>query len=194
MNELLKSTYRISIIESAFFIAIGALLFLNPGGFVEIVSYLIGAFALTYGIINIVKYLRNKEMGMAKFFLTLGIILSVIGLFLILNPTFIGAIIPTVIGVCLIINGIEKLMYLKYLQEKGSEGYMIALISGIVVLVVGIYLLFNPFASTLIVTQIIGVIIIVYSVMDLIEKMRFRGFVKGTQKQIDKAVKIVDEK
>ncbi len=194
MNELLKSTYRISIIESVFFIAVGALLFLNPGGFVEIVSYLIGAFALTYGIINIVKYAKNKEMGMAKFFLTLGIILSAVGLFLIINPTFIGSIIPSVIGVCLIINGIEKLMYLKYVQEKNSEGYIISLVSGIVVLVVGIYLLFNPLSSTLIVTQIIGVIIIVYSVMDLIEKMRFRGFVKGTQKQIDKSVKIVDEK
>lgn len=194
MNELLKSTYRISIIESVFFIAIGALLFLNPGGFVEIVSYLIGTFALTYGIINIFKYVRNKEISLAKFFLVLGIILTAAGLFLIINPTFIGAIIPSVIGVCLIMNGIEKLMYLKYVQEKNSEAYIISLVSGIVVLIVGIYLLFNPLASTLIVTQIIGVIIIVYSVMDLIEKMRFKGFVKGVKKQIDKNIKIVDEK
>ena len=194
MNELIKSTYRVSIVESIFFIAIGVLLFLSPEGFVEIVSYLIGAFALTFGIINILKYVRNKEMNMAKFFLTLGIILLAIGLFLIINPTFIGAIIPSVIGVCLIINSVEKLMCLKYVQEKNTEGYMISLISGIVVLVVGIYLLFNPLASTLIVTQIIGVIIIVYSVMDLIEKMRFKGFVKETTKKPEKDVKIIDEK
>ena len=137
---------------------------------------------------------REKNMKKLNKSLVLGIILTIIGLFLIINPTFIGAIIPSVIGVCLIINGIEKLMYLKYVEEKNSEGYIISLISGIIVLIVGIYLLFNPLASTLIVTQIIGVIIIVYSVMDLIEKMRFRGFVKGVKKQIDDNVKIVDEK
>ena len=194
MNDLLKSTYRISIIESIFFIAIGALLFFDPTGFVEIVSYLLGAFALTYGVINILKYVKTRELSASKFFLIFGVILCIIGFFLIFNPTFIGKIVPCVIGACLIINSIEKLIYLRFTQEKNTEGYYVSLISGIVALVAGIYLLFNPLAGTTIVTQVIGVIIIVYSVMDLIEKMRFKGFVKNTQKQIEKSAKIIDEK
>lgn len=194
MEELLKNSYKMSIIYSVFFIVVGLLLFLDPSGFVEIVSYIIGVLFLVYGITNIVKYSMAKELTISKFLLVVGVILSVCGLFLIFNPTFIGKIVPTIIGVCLIINSLEKLLYLRYTTEKNSEAYVISLVSGIVALVAGIFLLFNPLSGTLIVTQIVGVIIIVYAVMDLIEKLKFKNVIKVSTKQIDKDIKIIDEK
>ena len=194
MEELLKNSYKMSIIYSVIFIVMGLLLFLNPNGFVEMISYLIGALFLVYGITNIIKYAKAKELTISKFLLVLGVILSICGIFLIINPTFIGKIVPTIIGVCLIINSLEKLLYLRYTEEKNSEGYIISLVSGIVALLAGIFLLFNPLSGTLIVTQIIGVIIIVYAVMDLIEKLRFKNVIKKNNLKIDKNIKIIDEK
>ena len=193
MEELIKNSYKMSIIYSAFLIAIGLLLFLNPSSFIETISYLLGILFLVYGITNIIKYSKSKELSFSKFLLVVGVILSICGLFLVFNPTFIGKIVPTIIGVCLIINSLEKLLYLKYTTEKGSEAYTISLVSGIVALVAGIFLVFNPLSGTLIVTQIIGVIIVVYSVMDLIEKLRFKNYVND-RKKIENQVKIIDEK
>ena len=194
MEELLKNSYKMSIIYSVIFIVMGLLLFLNPNGFVEMISYLIGALFLVYGITNIIKYAKAKELTISKFLLVLGVILSICGIFLIINPTFIGKIVPTIIGVCLIINSLEKLLYLRYIEEKNSEGYIISLVSGIVALIAGVFLLFNPLSGTLIVTQIIGVIIIVYAVMDLIEKLKFKNVIKRNTLKIDKKIKIIDEK
>ena len=194
MEELLKNSYKMSIIYSVIFIVMGLLLFLNPNGFVEMISYLIGALFLVYGITNIIKYAKAKELTISKFLLVLGVILSICGIFLIINPTFIGKIVPTIIGVCLIINSLEKLLYLRYTEEKNSEGYIISLVSGIVALIAGVFLLFNPLSGTLIVTQIIGVIIIVYAVMDLIEKLKFKNVIKRNTLKIDKKIKIIDEK
>lgn len=190
MRELIKSSYKMSMIYSILFAIIGLLLFIDPAGFVVLVSYLIGILLLIVGISNVLKYSKNRDLAVTKTLLVIGVVLFIIGLFLILKPTFIGKIVPAVIGVCLIINALEKLMYLKYLEDKKSESYMISLISGIVIMIVGVVLLFNPLSGTLIVTQIIGVIIVIYSVMDIIEKMRYKKMFKD----VKKGIKIIDEK
>lgn len=190
MRELIKSSYKMSMIYSILFAIIGLLLFIDPAGFVVLVSYLIGILLLIVGISNVLKYSKNRDLAVTKTLLVIGVVLFIIGLFLILKPTFIGKIVPAVIGVCLIINALEKLMYLKYLEDKKTESYMVSLISGIVIMIVGVVLLFNPLSGTLIVTQIIGVIIVIYSVMDIIEKMRYKKMLKN----IKKGIKIIDEK
>lgn len=188
MTELLKSSYRVSIISSILFIIVGILLFVDPDGFVKSVSYLIGILLMVAGVGNVIKFAKNPQISISKAILTVGIILVIIGLFLILKPTFIGSIVPSVLGVCLIISSIEKLMYLKYLNDQNTESYITSMIFGIVVLIVGIFLLFNPFSTTLIITQIIGVIIIIYATTDLIEKIRFK---KGFKKEKIK-IKVID--
>lgn len=189
-KELIKSSYRMSMIYSVLFAIIGLLLFIDPSGFVVLVSYMIGILLLVVGINNVLSYSKNRDLAVTKTLLIVGVILFIIGLFLIFDPTFIGTIVPAVIGVCLIINALEKLMYLQYLEDKKSEAYMVALISGIVIMIVGIILLFNPLSGTLIVTQIIGVIIVIYSVLDIIEKIRYKKLFK----EIKKDIKIIDEK
>ena len=190
MQELIKSSCKMSMIYSVLFAIIGLLLFIDPSGFVVLVSYMIGILLLVVGINNVLSYSKNRDLAVTKTLLIVGVVLFIVGLFLILEPTFIGKIVPAVIGVCLIINALEKLMYLQYLQDKKSEAYMISLISGIVIMIVGIVLLFNPLSGTLIVTQIIGVIIVIYSVMDIIEKIRYKKLFK----EIKKDIKIIDEK
>ena len=191
MYNLIKTSYKMSMIYSIVFILIGLLLFLDPAGFVELISYMIGMLLLIVGTNNVLNYSRNRDLAVNKTLLVVGVILFIVGIFLIVKPTFIGKIVPSIIGVCLIIKAIEKLMYLSYISDKNSEQYMISLISGIIIMIAGIFLLFNPLSGTLIVTQIIGVIIIIYSVMDIIEKTKYKKMFKTKSNE---KVKIIDEK
>jgi len=191
MYNLIKTSYKMSMIYSIVFILIGLLLFLDPAGFVELISYMIGMLLLIIGTNNVLNYSRNRDLAVNKTLLVVGVILFIIGIFLIVKPTFIGKIVPSIIGVCLIIKAIEKLMYLSYISDKNSEQYMISLISGIIIMIAGIFLLFNPLSGTLIVTQIIGVIIVIYSVMDIIEKIKYKNMFNNKK---DEEVKIIDEK
>ena len=194
MTELLKSSYRLSMTYSILFIIIGASLFIDPAGFVVLVSYLIGVLLLVAGVNNVISYSKNRDLSVSKTLLVFGIILFIMGIFLIARPTFIGKIVPSIIGVCLIISSIEKLLYLNYLNDKNSDNYIISLISGIVILLAGIFLLFNPLAGTLIATQIIGVLIMIYAIMDIIEKIRFKKGFRNIKKNIEKDAKIIDER
>lgn len=191
MHNLIKISYKMSMFYSILFAIIGLLLFLDPAGFVVLISYMIGILLLILGINNVLNYSKNRDLAINKTLLVVGVILFIIGIFLIVKPTFIGKIVPSIIGVCLIINALEKLMYLGYITDKNSEQYMISLISGIIIMIAGIFLLFNPLSGTLIVTQIIGVIIVIYSVMDIIEKVKYKNMFKNKK---DEKVKIIDEK
>ena len=191
MHNLIKISYKMSMFYSILFAIIGLLLFLDPAGFVVLISYMIGILLLILGINNVLNYSKNRDLAINKTLLVVGVILFIIGIFLIVKPTFIGKIVPSIIGVCLIINALEKLMYLGYITDKNSEQYMISLISGIIIMIAGIFLLFNPLSGTLIVTQIIGVIIIIYSVMDIIEKTKYKKMFKTKSNE---KVKIIDEK
>ena len=191
MYNLIKTSYKMSMIYSIVFILIGLLLFLDPAGFVELISYMIGMLLLIIGTNNVLNYSRNRDLAVNKTLLVVGVILFIVGIFLIVKPTFIGKIVPSIIGVCLIIKAIEKLMYLSYISDKNSEQYMISLISGIIIMIAGIFLLFNPLSGTLIVTQIIGVIIVIYSVMDIIEKIKYKNMFNNKKNE---KVKIIDEK
>lgn len=195
MTELLKSGYKLSISYSLLFITIGLLLFIAPAGFVVLVSYLIGALLLIAGLNHIIKYIKEPQMALSKALLTFGIVLIMIATFLIIKPTFIGKIVPSVIGMCLIINSIEKLIYLKYLREQNTGSYLSSMVFSIIVLFVGIFLLFNPLSGTLLVTQTIGVIIVIYSVIDLMDKIKLKkGFKKDKKDKKNKEIKIIDEK
>lgn len=191
MHNLIKISYKMSMFYSILFAIIGLLLFLDPAGFVVLISYMIGILLLILGINNVLNYSKNRDLAINKTLLVVGVILFIIGIFLIVKPTFIGKIVPSIIGVCLIINALEKLMYLSYITDKNSEQYMISLISGIIIMIAGIFLLFNPLSGTLIVTQIIGVIIAIYSVMDIIEKTKYKKMFKTKSNE---KVKIIDEK
>lgn len=194
MTELLKSSYRLSMTYSILFIIIGTLLFIDPEGFVVLVSYLIGVLLLVAGINNVISYSKNRDLSVSKTLLVFGIVLFTMGIFLMVKPTFIGKIVPSIIGVCLIISSIEKLLFLNYLNDKNSDNYIISLISGIVILLAGIFLLFNPLSGTLIATQIIGVLIMIYSIMDIIEKIKFKKGFRNIKKSIEKDTKIIDER
>lgn len=191
MHNLIKISYKMSMFYSILFAIIGLLLFLDPAGFVVLISYMIGVLLIAVGVNNILSYSKNRDLAVNKTLLVVGVILFIIGIFLIVKPTFIGKIVPSIIGVCLIIKALEKIMYLSYINDKNSDQYMISLISGIIIMIAGIFLLFNPLSGTLIVTQIIGVIIIIYSVMDIIEKAKYKNMFKN---KTDEKVKIIDEK
>lgn len=193
MIDILKNGYRLSIMYSIFFLMIGILLLINPAGFVIIVSYIISLLLITIGGNSVIKYYNSKS-GFASAILTFGIIMLLAGIFLIIRPTFIGSIIPTIIGISLIVSSSEKIIYARYQKDRETKSHAISIASAAITLVAGFFLVFNPLEGTLIVTQIIGFVIIIYSIIDIIGKIKLKkGFKNVVQKDIS-GIKIIDEK
>lgn len=191
MINIINKSYRLSIYSSIMLLLIGLLLFINPGLVVSVISYIIGFFLMAIGISQIIKYYQNRENTAMAAYLFIGIVVSVIGFILILKPTLIATIIPVIVGIFMLMNSIEKITLSISLKEQSDKWY-ITFIFGILTLVLSIFLILNPLTGSLIVTELLGIILIVYSVLDLVEKFAIKKKLKSVKKEVSKETKIID--
>ena len=191
MINIINKSYRVSIYSSIMLLLIGLLLFINPGLVVSVISYIIGFFLIAIGISQIVKYYQNRENTAMSVYLFIGIVVSVIGFILIMKPTLIATIIPVIVGIFMLMNSIEKITLSISLKEQSDKWYL-TFIFGILTLILSVFLILNPLTGSLIVTELLGIILIVYSVLDLVEKFMIKKKIKSIKNENSKEIKIID--
>ena len=124
-------------------------------------------------------FIKKDSQNYFDFSFVVGIFVSIFGVIILLKPRIIADIIPLMLGIWMIINGVTKLAYSLTINKKSKS--LSTIIISIAILVVGLLLVINPFAGAEILTQLIGIALIVYSILDLVEVI----FIKKTTKKID---------
>ena len=97
------------------------------------------------------------------------------GLIIIFNPEALASIIPIILGVWIVINSAIKIQYSFYIKQPNSRKWVATLTMSLITLACGIVLLFNPFKAASYVAQAVGLFIIIYAVIDLIESFMMKG-------------------
>ena len=160
----------------------------------NVISYIVGVMLILWGIIPVITFFSNKENNS---YLNSGFILGVfsliIGVIVIINPKIIASIIPFVIGIWMIINGVTKLYYSLMLNKERNASVAIGI--SLAILVCGIFLVANPFKGAEILTQIIGASIMVYAVLDIVECFTIKKVIKSSIKESGKSdIKVIEAK
>lgn len=178
--KFIKSMYKTSIIFSIILFILGLLLLVNPEGILHAISYTIGVILIVWGIIPILSFFSNKERETyLEFNFVIGVFALIFGLIVMLNPNMVGSIIPVLISIWMIINGISKLSYALSLNESKST---ISIIIPLIILVCGIILIFNPFEGAKAFTKLLGIFLIIYSILDIVECFSIKKAVKAKDK------------
>lgn len=191
MKDLFASFFRISISTSLIFLVFGLLLFFNPVGIIVAISIFFGVVAIIYGIGEIVVYARNPEFNTSD--LITGIISIAIGILLVVKTNIIATIIPLIIGICIFILGIRKISLALNLKKDKYQGWVQMLVIGILTLTCGFILVLNPIKGAFITTQIIGLIIAIYAVIDIIDSLILKKHIDDVKKTLTDA-KVIDVK
>lgn len=177
IKKRFKSMYRTSIIFSLILFFIGLFLLMKPETTLHAISYTVGLILILWGIIPIISSLTNKEsQNYLEFGFIIGAFSLTFGIIIMINPTIIGSIIPFLIGTWMIINGITKLYYALTINKQFDA--LFSIILSLIILICGIILLFNPFGGAIIMTKLIGISIIIYSILDIIECYTLKKTVK----------------
>ena len=145
---------------------VGLVLLLIPGTLNKLIGILIGVALLAVGIIAIVKYIKEKDNG-SSLNLVSGILYSVLGVIIIIYPYSIINLVTICLGVYLVINGLLKLK-LSFVLKRITDKWIGTLTMGIITVILGILLIFNPFAGITI-TKLAGAFLVVVAVFDLID-------------------------
>lgn len=159
-----------TILSSVIFVALGIFLYTKPETTISTISYILGIIIILLGSFSFGKYFQSREDGYKfSFSLIYGVLSFVIGLILILNPTALATLIPFVIGFWMIINSTVKIQYSLNLRQFENRAWVPTFIIGLLTLVCGLVMVFNPFEGALLITKMIGLFIIIYSILDIIE-------------------------
>ena len=157
------------ILLSVFYILFGAVLFVWPALSARAVCMVIGIFALAYGVMRIVEYIRFKDrMSFFGANLAVGIIMALCGVFLLSRPEVLMAALPIVFGVIILFNGIIELQRAFDLKRFGYEGWWYTLLLSVLTIILGILIFWNPFVAVQTTVMAIGIILAVTGVTNLI--------------------------
>lgn len=168
VDNKLKSMFRTSVIVSLALIIVGIFLIVSPETTLSFVSYGTGIILLITGLIPTINFFINKEnQKYLDISFIFGIIFIIVGIVIIINPKIVASIVPLLIGIWMIINGVIKLYY-SILINKTVKSISSIIIS-LLILVCGLLLVLNPFGGAVTLTIIIGIFLVVYSVLDLAE-------------------------
>ena len=131
-------------------IAIGVMMVMYPGNALATVVKIIAAFILASGLVSLIVGLKNRNNGSLPLMSFNAVVDIIIGLVLFMFPLFVAKFIIYLIGFVLLGFGIMQILAL--VSAKRVMGLSLgAFILPAVVTLVGGFLLFNPFAESVMV-------------------------------------------
>lgn len=159
MNKI----FNVSIVASVVIMVLGIFLFVQPDLIINMISIILGLIILIPGITSLVDYFKNKNQTS----LITGVVTMIIGFILIINTKLVASILPFILGIYFIINGINRLMYSIELKKQNVNNATSLFIS-LLIIICGILFMINPFGGALVITKVMGIFMILYSVLDIV--------------------------
>lgn len=168
MSDFLKGLKANYTISAGLCTLLGLVLLIWPGTTMRIVCTLLGGMLLIYGLVQMILYLINKERTMlSQGMMVFGIVLAVIGIWILTRPEMIIMAVPVIVGVLIVIHGVHNVVQAIALKKDGYDRWWLAFLFGALTVVLGGILVYNPFEVAETVVRFIGIFLIYDGVSDI---------------------------
>ena len=172
--EYLKKYEKESIVISVILIVIAIFLIAKPGIALTTAVTIFGIIFLVEGIIGIISYMREEpEVRAFSSELMMGILLAMLGLIILFNRPLFISMIPIITGIWIIIRSIMKFQLAINLKSVVAEKWGWMLVSSILMCILGVLIIVNPFEAIVTLTRFIGIMIVIVEVIDIFESIYF---------------------
>ena len=170
LSTKVKKMSITSIVFSLLFIVTGVFLLLKPETAINIVCYVLGVILVLWGVVSIIQFFSDKNStNYLSLSFIFGAFVFIFGIIILIKPSIIASIVPLLLGVWMVINGVTKLSYSLSVYKVSKN--IFSIIGALLIVIFGVTLIFNPFEGAKALTQIIGIALIVYSLLDLAESI-----------------------
>lgn len=186
MDKIMTKFFKSSIISSVVLMILGILLMLQSEATIITISYVIGTLLIALGTLAIIKFIRNTSSEIRNDLdIVYGTVTIILGVIVIYNPQAIASIIPIIIGIGIVISSATKLQYAFELKANSNNQWKMSMIISIISAICGVVLICNPFKGAVVIMQIIGAFIIVYSILDIISTVTIKKNVEAIHQAIE---------
>lgn len=187
----LKVNYSLSAVIC---VIMGIVLLVWPGQSTQVVCMVLGIVLGGFGLIQIILYLATKEKTMVSHsMMMLGVVLAVIGGWIVLKPETIIKAVPMIVGILIVIHGFHNAVQAIDLKKMQYDNWWVALLLSLLTVALGVVLICNPFTIVDTVVRIIGAFLVYDGLSDMWILSRVFKTKKNREKIIDTDAVIVDE-
>lgn len=162
-----------SLLTSILAILVGLTLMFLPSVSNKIVGIIMGVVILIFGINAVYKYFHRDGAKIYSLNIVFGVLYSILGVVIILYPFSVMEFVTVCLGIFVIINGATKINYGVWLKKGNEDSWLVTLVTGIFLVIIGIMLVFNPFAS-LTLTQLCGAFLIIVGILNVSDTILFK--------------------
>jgi len=163
-----KRIINFSVGMEIFDIIVGIILFVYTSFSIKMCAVLIGALILVHGLFSLIRYFYD---GLASKFFAMDLIVGVsgviLGLFLMFNTFDTLSFLGYLFAAWLIIVGLHRILYGIKLVKINDEIYPLVCMMGLLIVVMGCLVLFNPFESFMLITKLMGIFLIVNTIFEV---------------------------
>ena len=167
LEKLLKKSGWTDIIIALVFILLGIMLIVRPEVITAMISIILGVICIIIGILKLFDYLSKGKVD--KYLIAISIVAIITGIIIMFCGDMIFSVFRILVAIWIIYSGIMNLQTSIIWKDYKSKLWITTLILSIVTIIVGIYMLVNRGA----VLQMIGVAILIYGIIDIIENIIF---------------------
>lgn len=170
MEGKLKSAGWFSIAVAVIFIALGITMITHPEVTLEVVSVTSGIIFLAVGIVKVINYFVQKgNYDFYNYELIHGLVAFAVGTIILAYTSQVSALFVALIGIWITYSGLMSLTLSMKLQATKIGSWLIIFIMSLIMMIGGLYIVAYP--TTVIV--FVGIIMIIYALMELIQNIVF---------------------
>ena len=187
---------RVSCTLSAVcFVALGIFLLVWPDLSRIWICRLLGIALLVSGGVYVVSHFVKAKGAVAVFHydLILGVVLAIVGVWLLTTPDLILTFLQYILGVILVVHGVIDLQGALNLRAGSSAYWKIMLLLAVITIVLGVIVLVNPFATINALLMLVGIALIYDGISDLVILFQLKRTFRTLREGIESAVEEAEE-
>ncbi len=166
MSKLMKNSMFTAAI---LYIIMGLGLIIFNQSAMTAVCYIAGVAGIIYGAIRLFMFFSDTDKALAEgTSMVSGGIFLILGLMLVIRASYIVTIFAVLIGIAIAIDSIIKLQTALDMKRLGQNKWKALLISALVMLVISIVLLFDPWQGSKFIAVVMGIALIADAILNLI--------------------------
>lgn len=171
MKNIKIVSFGPSLFTSIVSLILGVILFSRPDLVTIAISYILGILLLIYGLGKLLyfSYQKGKDSITPLNDCITGILLIIFGLVCIFFSNVIEQIVRFIIGIIILLVGINRLVKTLNLEKKNNSKFYAALVTSLLLITGGLYVIFY---SNLVFSGL-GLILIIYSILEIINYILF---------------------
>ncbi len=170
--------FRLSaLVTTGLMIVLGVLLFAKPMFSIKAICYIIATIFVLFALTRVYAFvqLRKERSGLAVGNIVLSLCSLIVGIFFFIKPMTLAAIIPIVLGILILADGIILLstgiVFRTFLPKSGLG----SILTGLLICVLSFLAITHPFHTQVVLMKFIGATLLICGIISAINHFMVEG-------------------